>query len=95
MSVTIVLAGLYGLLWLPLLGHLLVHGIQHLILHWLEHHEGLATAVLAVALWGALVVVPVFTWMAWRTGASLWWWGIADVVFLIAILRRVVANSGH
>lgn len=82
MYALIALVGLYALLWVPYLGHWIVHGIMHLFTHQLHHHEKGWMVGLSLFLWLLLLFLPLA--LLFRL-----WFVAGDLAAVLLILTRL------
>jgi hypothetical protein len=84
---TLALFGLYLLLWVPFLGHLLQHGFGHVTAHVLDHHEHAFLVVLLTLFWGAVVGILLFALFGHG-------WLSLDCLLTLLLLFRLF-SAGH
>lgn len=73
------------LLHLPVIGTLLTHGLNHALIHFLEHHH--LEVALAVAVWALAILLTVLLF-----GKA--WVAAANAIMFLLIFKKIL-SSGH
>lgn len=84
MTVFLCLLGMYLVLHLPVVGHLIGHAILHLIEHHVIHRER-GTYILAAGTWAAILVVPAAL-------VARDWFLLGDALLVLLIAWKVLGS---
>lgn len=81
MIVLVALIGICGVLWLPYVGKLICHGIIHVVIHFIDHHDWMPVT-LASFLW--ILLVAIFAALIAQT-----WYVVGWIAMTFLILYRL------